>query len=313
MSGDNVTSGPIAHPLEGGDSRNGEEQRTNVLPNTAAASMGEGSTAVRIPRSVKKVSAGIVGAIGILSGILGIWPFFFSDNSRISSLDMSVEPFRAEEVFHYALPVTVDLSTFPEGGPVCTPEQKAWLDEHGTSFQRDYLMEIRNTASGGSAISLDSVSGQGESTSPTERRVTVQCNMTGESGVVTEPARVDLTTGAGAFFDNSGQGGGEGRGQALTPLAYNLRPGEVGQVVLTMSSTADFTGSLVAEVTVGKDSEVLPFRGAQEGQLSMPGVESPRSLIFDVESGGLSCRIVPNVTDNGRSECSTEEYFNPVQ
>ena len=256
---------------------------------------------------VAKFCAAVAGILTFVIGIISIWPILFSDSSGTQSLDATLEPYRAETVSHYALPLTAPVDTFPVGGPVCTSEQQAWLAAYGVRFQRDYLVEVRNTASSGSSIALTNFHGAGDSVNASGSAVIVECDVTGESGVVTEPARLVLSSGEAAFFDKTIHGS-TGQGQPNAPLAYNLRPGETGQIVLSIMSAKDFKGALAVAAAVGGDQVDVTVEGPEGTLLEIPGAMSPRTILVTVQDGGLKCNVFANVSAQIK-DCTVDALF----
>lgn len=260
---------------------------------------------------IVKLCGAVAGILTFVIGIISIWPILFSDSSGTQSLDTTLKPYRAETVSHYALPLTAPVDTFPVGGPVCTSEQQEWLATYGVRFQRDYLVEVRNTASSGSSIALTNFHGAGDSSDTSGSAVIVECDVTGEAGVVTEPARLVLSSGEGAFFDKTIHGA-TGQGQPNAPLAYNLRPGETGQIVLSIMSAKDFTGALAVAAAVGGDQVDVNIEGSTGTLLQIPGAMSPRTILVTVQDGGLKCNVFANVSAQIQ-DCTVEALFQTGQ
>ena len=248
-----------------------------------------------------------VAVVTVATSVVSIWPIIFKDESSASSLKIAMKPFRSELVSHFALPVGAPIETFPSGGPLCSPEQERWLQEHGQQFQRDYLVELRNSAGGGGSLAVSNFRGVAESSTPVQAAYTVECDKAGDGGAVAEPARLLLDSGEGAFFDKSALGPA-GTGQPNTPLAYNLRPGETGQIVLTLSALSDFSGKVVVNVAAGNDASDVAIATTQQEPLQVPGVLSPRTILVKVEDGGLNCTVVPNPSARVTS-CDAQELF----
>ncbi|WP_307101494.1 hypothetical protein [Arthrobacter globiformis] len=250
----------------------------------------------------------VVAVVTVITSVVSIWPIIFKDESSLQSLKITMKPFRAADVSHFGLPVSAPIESFPKGGHLCSPEQEEWLNQHGVRFQRDYLVELRNSAGGGGSLAVSHFRGAARSTAPVNAAYTVECDKTGDGGVVAEPARLPLDSGEGAFFDKSVMGPA-GTGQPNTPLAYNLRPGETGQIVLTLSALSNFNGDVTVDVASGDESSEVKVAQEQGAPIEVPGVLSPRTILIKVEDGALVCHVTPNSSAQIKS-CNTQDVFN---
>lgn len=256
---------------------------------------------------VARTWAVTVAAVTVITSVVSIWPILFKDESSVQSLKVTMKPFRAGTVSHFALPVGAPIETFPSGGPLCSAEQEEWLNQHGVRFQRDYLVELRNSAGSGSSLAVSNFRGAEDSSTPVNPAYVVECDKAGDGGAVAEPARLLLDSGEGAFFDKSLLGPA-GTGQPNTPLAYNLRPGETGQIVLTLSALSDFSGELMVSVAAGDDMSDVRATTAEKEGLKVPGVLSPRTILVTVKDGALVCNVVPNPSAQ-ITACNSDDLF----
>jgi hypothetical protein len=80
---------------------------------------------------VGQVWAVVVAVVTVITSVVSIWPIIFKDESSPQSLKITMKPFRAAEVSHFALPVSAPIESFPKGGHLCSPEQEEWLNQHG--------------------------------------------------------------------------------------------------------------------------------------------------------------------------------------
>lgn len=256
---------------------------------------------------VARIWAVGVAVVTVITSVVSIWPIIFKDESSAQSLKVIMKPFRSEAVSHFALPVGAPIETFPTGGLLCSAEQEEWLQQHGVRFQRDYLVEVRNSAGDGGSLAVGNFHGVADSSTPVRAAYIVECDKLGDSGVVAEPARLLLDSGEGAFFDKSLMGPA-GTGQPNTPLAYNLRPGETGQIVLSLSALSDFEGEVKINVAAGDDTSEVTVATAQKERLKLPGVLSPRTILVRVENGALRCHVIPNPSAQ-TTACDAQDLF----
>lgn len=276
-------------------------------------SLGTLATAKLEPRNglgkskVGKIWAAIVTLVTLATAIISVVPVLFKDESSAQSLKITIKPFRSESVSHFALPVGVPVESFPVGGKLCTSEQEEWLDQHGVRFQRDYVIDMRNSAGGGSSLAVGNVRGVAETTSPASSSYIVECDKAGDAGIISEPGRLLLDTGEAAFFDKTAFGMA-GTGQPNSPLAYNLRPGETGQVVLSFSARSNFSGEVVVSVSVGDQTSDVKVPLSEGAKVEVPGVVSPRTILVTVQDGLLQCNVIPNPTAQVQS-CDSKALF----
>lgn len=236
------------------------------------------------------VTAG-AAVLGAVIGVIQVWPLIFSDSSSLATLETGAKPYRPDEVAHYVLPLMTDFTDFPFAAAQCGDEQLNWLDSKGRRFQRDYVVQVRNTARSGSIIALQNFHAEGELAQQTEGMI-LECDRLEGSGVVTEPAQLRLDTDVAAYFDKS-KLGNAGTGQPNMPLGYNLAPGETGQIVMSLSSIADFSGNLMVSGAVGKESRDFPI--ALEGgeqNINFLGASTSHQVMLRVAAGRLECDVI---------------------
>lgn len=250
-----------------------------------------------------------VAVAAVVTGVISVLPIVFADESSTESLSVNVTPFRAQYVSHFALSVDAPIESFPPGERFCSNEQEEWLKKYGVQFQRDYLVELRNTAGSGGSLAVSNFHSQAESSEPGGVAYLVECDKVGDGGIAEEPARLIAGSGEGAFFDKSFVGA-EGIGHPNSPLAYNLRPGETGQFVLSLASLSSFDGVVVANLASGDDAvEVQVIPGpSQDGAVRIPGVISPRTILMTVENGQLTCNVFANSSAQVKT-CEAEVLF----
>lgn len=248
--------------------------------------------------------AGAGTLVGLAVGIISVLPIIFDNSSSLDTLSLSASPYRTDEVKHYLLPLDAPIEQLPSSDAGCSKEQSAWLDEHGRAFQRDYLVEVRNTADSGPFIALQNFHGSGELRSSSEGLV-IECDMS-SSTAVAEPAHLQLDTTVGAYFDKS-RFGNAGQGAPNTPLAYNLEPGETGQIVLSLSSLQDFEGTLQVTAAVGDDIQNLPIAlPAADSTISFFGSSLGRAVLLRINGNELLCESLSASVDE---ECDARSFF----
>lgn len=224
------------------------------------------------------IVSAIVGILGTVTGVIGVWPLIFRDATTLDSLTIEVESAESPFSSMFAVPATAPWESFPTSSSFCDPAQRSWLETHGVLLERRFLVSVANTAQEGAMLSLKDFRGSGDVASTPPTHIAVVCDETGggESGI--RSALVDPASGRTAVYvqpdptlpDN--------------PLVFNLAPGENGQFALLVESSADFSGGIVfTEALGGATREVLLPLG---GDLEQPGVAPIRFAVVD---GDLAC------------------------
>lgn len=249
----------------------------------------------------------MLGGIGTLAGlavgVISVLPIIFDNSSSLDTLSMTMSPYRPEEVRHYLLPLNSPIEDLPPSDASCSAEQAAWLDDHGVRFQRDYLIEVRNTADSGPFIALQNFHGAGQ-LGPGSDGIVVECDMSAATAIA-EPAHLQLDTTMGAYFDKLSFGEA-GQGAPNTPLAYNLEPGETGQIVLSISSLRNFTGKLEASAAVGEEIRNVPLESSDSSTITFPGSSLNRAILAKVDGSELICDSLSATVE---SECDVVSLF----
>jgi hypothetical protein len=216
-----------------------------------------------------------------VTGVVGIWPLVFRNATTLDSLTVAVEPAESQRVAVFAVPVTASWDTFPASESVCDDQQLAWLEANGTRLTERFLVSVSNTADDGAMLSLKDFRGQGEASESPPLHVAVTCDQAGAGAANLRAAQIDpATDGIGVYVLPD-------PGAPVSPLVFNLAPGENGQFALNIRSSADFEGSIVFSETLGDEARlvILPI----DGGLDVPGTAAIR---FTVQDGRLACEAV---------------------
>lgn len=200
------------------------------------------------------------------------------DIAPTSDLVATIEP-TDPQVTQYVVPLSADLDEMPFAPTFCTPEQVAWLDQHGAERQRDWVLTIRNTAEGGTnllAITDLRFENAVDTADPAEPVFVFGCPSAGAAEYIR--GSLELADGAVVLNDETG-----------APLALNLAPGEVVQVEVFFSGTAGAQAPLVADVASGADT--LTQTLVPEGGLTIPAIGSYEGLVVEpgAEPGLFNC------------------------
>ncbi|HWS51280.1 MAG TPA: hypothetical protein VN241_09735 [Microbacterium sp.] len=235
---------------------------------------------------VGKVISGVVAAISFVTGIIAVVPIFTRDATNLDSLRLSATAYGA--ALEFAIPSTADLAGFPAGAPgSCDPAQQAWLEANGTRISTSMLIDVRNVASDGAMLSLTDFRGTGTSTGEAPL-LKVVCDPLGSNSHNLQAARLLVSDpDQVAYFDKSAFGQTQ-EGIPNSPVAWNLAPGETGQILLTMFPTADFAGGLNLTATSGTESRDVSIPLDDEDRFTLPGLVRGGAAFLQVD-GGLVC------------------------
>jgi hypothetical protein len=186
------------------------------------------------------------------------------------------------------VPITAAWDAFPASESVCDAEQSAWLEANGTVLVERYLVSVSNTADDGAMLSLKDFRGDGEASEPDPMHVAVTCDQAGAGPSNLRAALIDPSNGTiGVYVLSDPE-------QPVSPLVFNLAPGENGQFALNIRSSADFTGSIVFAESLGDESRLVPL--PLDGALDVPGTAATR---FTVQDGRLVCE--------GEADCTPSD------
>jgi hypothetical protein len=156
----------------------------------------------------------------------------------------------------WAIPLEA-FESMPFDGDGCTPERLAWLAENNLQDSVPPTVTLRNDATDGSAMTIDGIRFEGERSSESTRVVAMQCaGYGGDAGI--QFVDVPLAGGTAVYGAPPWGDSTLGVAPAGSPVVLNLSPGELVQLMLYANRdgfTGNFTGSIVADVTVGDTTD----------------------------------------------------------
>lgn len=213
---------------------------------------------------------------------------------------LRIEPLPDGEFAVFYLPPDAPLAELPlpetPGNPQCTPAMMDWLGEHGVKWAT-FRMSVRNSADTGPMLTIDNV------------RVVDKKKITPRPGFIFECG--DQGTGETALLDLDLDRDEPAvlvdydHEDGKRPFAFNLAPGEQGDIELQLALTVDgYSGRVVADVTGGGSTEQV--------ELPLGSFESPglgRSHGFSVSlspSPGVFYCPLPDGHDDP-DECDPDE------
>ncbi|KAA9083795.1 hypothetical protein [Microbacterium radiodurans] len=230
-----------------------------------------------------------------------------------ASADQSF-PTDAHSQQSFAIPADAPWQSFPDDGPQsgeagmfgCSQAQMDWLGQHDVvADDVAGLLDLTNSATTGGALSIRSVRAEGAFAPQDPARIVVECEGFG-SGAGDDYTVIQVMLGSDApatVIASSVLPVG-------TIFVRDLAPGEIGQVILSLSTTdptQDFTGRIVADVVAGEDEATVTLGegmlwrsasairsgmiivGGQDGVIRCAGIDvDPSAPLFEDSGWGPS-------------------------
>lgn len=157
------------------------------------------------------------------------------------------------------------FESMPVDGDGCTPERLEWLVDNDLKDSVPPAVTLRNDATDGSAMTIDEIRFEGERSDESTRVVSIQCaGYGGDAGI--QFVDVPLAGGPAVYGEPPWGDSTSGVAPAGSPVVLNLSPGELVQLVLYADRTGfsgSFSGSIVADVTVGDTTETVSLADGQ--------------------------------------------------
>jgi hypothetical protein len=225
------------------------------------------------------IASAIVAVVGAVTGVIGVWPLIFRDATTLDSLVVSVEAADSPLAPVYAIPLDADWSSFPASSSVCDAGQLAWLDANGEVLAERFLVSVANSADEGALLSLKEFRGVGDVVPGPPTHAAVICDQTGAGASNLRSAAIDPGAGTLAAYQQNDPSLPD------NPLVFTLAPGENGQFVLFVRSSAAFTGHLSFAAALGTEVRQVEL---PTGELDLPGLVP---VVFVVRDGVLACEI----------------------
>ena len=231
------------------------------------------------------IVGGSIAFISFVTGVIGVWPILFRDASNFSSLTIAAAPY-ATGAAEFVLPAGTDVSTYPIGEAACSAAQLAWLTERAVPLERRWLLDLRNIASEGAMLALTRFEAVSEPAAGDEG-IRVVCDAAGTADRI-QAARLTVDEpGATALFEASAFGVSN---EAIpdVPVAWNLAPGESGNLVLDLAAIAPTSGTVQVTVHSGTEQRIVAIEGLA---FTVPGMVDAGRRYLVAGAAGLECRV----------------------
>lgn len=247
----------------------------------------------------------LVGAISVVTGIIGVVPVLTKDPSNFSHLKIEAT-IGDSEVREWTLPAEALDGSYPvpeKGAPVCGDLQVNWLLEHGEPLERRIHLNMRNSASEGPALAL--VDFRTTSEKPENRgqpQIRVTCTASEQLPETIYYARLDADTDVSTARDVVLKRG-DGSQQEQLSVAVNLRPGETQQTLFELFARYPADGAIEATVLSGQEERVIEIEGSD---FVVPPLLFSGEMYLITAADGLRCERV----DGGSIQpCTIEELL----
>ena len=207
----------------------------------------------------------------------------------------------------WVVPADAPWASFPIGGEpgdYCTPEQDAWLAEHGFPSKAEMRFTFVNTNTDGGAATVSEIRVASDETEPA---VVVECPLRKGGEIPVQTGVLDTAVDRVAVFsedllEGSGGGGFDDRltyGDPGTPIVLNLQPGEQAEVLLWVWGPTLNRGGLVATVHDGDDQYIVTILDPAVGTTVVPILAGPNIVTIRPDSGTLACATGRPSPDEG--------------
>jgi hypothetical protein len=237
---------------------------------------------------------GIAAVLSLVAALTGPVPELFKQRTKASSL--VAEPVNKPNIATYALPLDAPLEQMPVAGPgPCSADTAEWLRRFGTEIPNAQAISIRSTAEDGAMLAVDNLRAVDVEASDALPAIQFVCSDEGNADLVV----LDLSLDQDRKAYEKSDGGSR-------PFAFNLEPGEVGNLMVVLKTNDDkaYSGRLVADVTTGtsKETIALPVNGENRDRFeyrTFGGKYGRLSVAPGKAKGVFYCRLYPTVESVG--------------
>lgn len=249
---------------------------------------------------------GIAAVLSLVAALTGPVPELFKQRSKATSL--VAEPVNKPHIGVYALPLDAPLEAMPVAGPgPCPADTAEWLRRFGTMIPGSHAVSIRSTAEDGAMLAVDNLRAVDVEVSDAPPAIPFVCSDEGNAEVVVLDLKLDQDRKA---YEKSESGS--------RPFAFNLEPGEIGNLMVFLNSGDGkaYSGRLVADVTTGTSKETvsLPVNGENRDRFEYRtfGKYGRLTVAPGTAKGLFYCKLYPTVESIGGQdyeffECTAEK------
>ncbi|MDX8055511.1 hypothetical protein SK571_39565 [Lentzea sp. BCCO 10_0798] len=231
------------------------------------------TTAVKSPWFL--IVGGIVAILSLVAALTGSVPEL--SKSRTKATSLVAEPVNKQFVTDFALPLNAPIDQMPQtdAGFYCDTGMIEWLRRFGTEVPPYQRISIRSAAEDGSMLVVDNLRAVDVNRYEPQPVMHFQCPDGGNADAAVLELRLDRDRKAQELVADSPAG--------TRPFAFNLEPGEQGNLELRMTSddTYSYSGRIVADVSAGttKETVSLPLNGEDAGKFDRIGLGKYARLV----------------------------------
>ncbi|MGI5505956.1 hypothetical protein [Lentzea sp. CA-135723] len=224
------------------------------------------STAVKSPWFL--LAGVVVAALSLVVAITG--PASEVSKNRTEVKSLVAEPVNSPSVTEFALPLDTPLDQLPQtdAGFFCDTGMIEWLRRFGTEVPPYEQISIRSAAEDGAMLVVDNLRAVDVNRYEPQPVMHFQCPDSGNADTAILELRLDRDRVARELVNGSSDN--------IRPFAFNLEPGEQGNLELRMWSddTYSYSGRIVADVTTGttKGTVSLPLNGEDSTKFDRVGL-----------------------------------------
>jgi hypothetical protein len=217
----------------------------------------------------------VVTVLSLVAALTGPIPELSKQRTKASSL--VAEPVNKPFVTDFALPLDTPLDQLPQtdSGFYCSVEMVEWLRRFGTEVPPYQRIAIRSAAEDGAMLSIDNLRAVDVNRYEAQPVMHFQCPDGGNADTAILELRLDRDRKAYELINGSTDNS--------RPFAFNLEPGEQGNLELRMKSDDgySYSGRIVADVSTGttKDTVSLPLNGEDITKFDQIGLGKHARLV----------------------------------
>jgi hypothetical protein len=233
----------------------------------------------------------IVAILSLVVALTGPIPELSKQRTKASSL--VAEPVNKPYVTDFALPLDVPLGLLPQtdSGFYCSMEMVEWLRRFGTESPPYQRISIRSAAQDGSMLAVDNLRAVDVERYEAKPVMHFQCPDGGNADNAILELKLDRDRKAQELVDGSPEN--------TRPFAFNLEPGEQGNLELRLEADDghSYSGRIVADVATGttKETVSLPLNGEDIGKFDRvsPGKYGRLIVTPGRTKTDFQCRLHP--------------------
>lgn len=255
----------------------------------------------------KVIISGTIALVGAVTGVISVIPILTRDATNFSHLEISATPITGA-ASEWAISAEALDQEFPSTGPICGPDQLAWLEAHAKPMQRSYMLNMRNVASEGAMLALTefrSTAAGDEDRGPVSVRLV--CDPSGSMPELMYYGKLVADAPSLDAVHVKLQAGAAPNSSPEMPIAFNLAPGESGKIPLDLFARNPVQGAVQVTVLSRDEERVIEIDGSE---FEMPALLFGGEMFLVTSNDGLSCQRVDAGT---LAPCTLDELRQEIE